>query len=102
MSIFERFFGKDKSEEGEGMSAAPDGAAEDGAAALQLLFAGELQFDPQAITRAMRAYHPSMANAHCEIAPELNEQGHVFGLAGWDKHVIRLFGMNFPDASRAR
>jgi hypothetical protein len=94
MSIFNRFFGKRESDDG------PDdllaGPREKDGPALQVLFADNFKLDAAAVTKAMQAYHPSMARARCEVAPELNEEGKVFGLAGWGKHVIKLFGLDQP------
>src|SRR5262245_47046362 len=94
MSIFNRFFGKRESDDGpDDLVAAPK---TDHAPALQVLFADRFRLDPAAVTAAMRAYHPSMADARCEVADELNQEGKVFGLAGWGEHVIKLFGLDLP------
>jgi hypothetical protein len=60
------------------------------------LFADAFTLDPTAVTRAMRAYHPSMANARCEVVDELNREGKIFGLASWGEHVIQLVGFDVP------
>jgi hypothetical protein len=94
MSIFNRFFGKRESDDRpDDLVARPK---TDDSPALQILFADRFQLDPAAITAAMRAYHPSMAQARCEVAPELNQESKVFGLAGWGKHVIKLVGFDLP------
>jgi len=94
MSIYNRFFGKRASDDGpDDLVAGPN---QEEAPALQVLFAGGLTLVPAAVTRAMRAYHPSMANARCEVAPELNQEGKIFGLAGWGKHVIQFVGFDLP------
>jgi hypothetical protein len=63
---------------------------------LQVLFAGKLQLDPQALTRALRSYHPSMANGLFEIDPQLAAQGTPLGLVGWGQQVIKLVGFDAP------
>jgi hypothetical protein len=37
-----------------------------------------------------------MADARCEVPRELSQEGKVFGLAGWGRHVIRLVGFDLP------
>jgi len=94
VSIFNRFFGKRESDD------KPDdlvaGPKSDDSPALQILFADGFKLDPAAITKAMRAYHPSMSKARCEIAEELNQEGKVLGLAGWGPHVIQIVGFDLP------
>jgi len=94
MSIFSRFFGKPESDDEPGELVA--GPNTDDSPALQLLFAGGLKLEPAAVTAAMRAYHPSMARARYEVADELNQEGKVFGLAGWGEHVIKVVGFDLP------
>ncbi len=94
MSIFSRFFGKREPDD-----ASDDMVAElqaDDCPALQVVFADNLQLDSEAVMEAMRAYHPSMTEARCEVAEELNEEGKIFGLAGWGKHVIKIVGFDLP------
>jgi hypothetical protein len=94
MSIYNRFFGNRESED------APDdlvaGPRRDDSPALQVLFADGIRFDPAAVTQAIRAYHPSMAKGRCEVAGELNQDGKLFGLAGWGEHVIQMVGFDLP------
>jgi hypothetical protein len=94
MSIFNRFFGTRESDD------RPDdlvaGPKTDDSPTLQVLFADNLKFDPAAITEAMRTYHPSMASARCEVVEELNQEGKIFGIAGWGKHVIKIVGFDLP------
>jgi hypothetical protein len=94
MSIVNRFFGKREPDD------APDdlvaGPKREDDPALQILMTGSPALDPAAVTEAMRAYHPSMADARCEVIAELNQEGKVFGLAGWGKHVIKLVGFDLP------
>ncbi len=91
MSIFSRFFGrKEEPTDAAALAANPD---IDEALSLQVLFAGPLAITEAALTAALRAYHPSMGQARAEIAPDLPE---FLGLAGWDKHVVRLVGFDAP------
>jgi hypothetical protein len=94
MSVYNRFFGKRGPDDGpDDLTAGPKG---DDSPALQILFADRFTLDPAAVTGAMRAYHPSMAGGLCEVAGELNQDGKVFGLAGWGKHVLQLVGFDAP------
>lgn len=94
MSVYTRFFGKRESDDSpEDLVAGPK---QDDGPALQVLLLTPFKLDPAAVTKAMRAYHPSMANARCEVASELNEEGNIFGLAGWGGHVIQLVGFDLP------
>jgi len=68
----------------------------------QMLILGPLDLNADALTLALRAYHPSLAKAQAELmdvkledAPE-NESSSVLGLAGWGKHVVKLVGFNMP------
>jgi hypothetical protein len=94
MSIFNRFFGKREADDAPSDLVA--GPNTDDSPALQVLFAHRLKLEPEAVTAAMRAYHPSMALARCEVAEELNQEGKVFGLAGWGEHVIKIVGFDLP------
>jgi len=94
VSIYNRFFGKRESDDRpDDLVAGPK--QEDGPA-LQVLFADRFRLDPAAVAGAMREYHPSMAGARCDIAGGLNEEGKLFGLAGWGGHVIQLVGFDVP------
>lgn len=94
MSIFSRFFGKRQADDVPGELVA--GPKADNAPALQFLFADGIKLEPAAVTAAMRAYHPSMAQARYEVADKLNQEGKVFGLAGWGEHVIQVVGFDLP------
>src|SRR5262245_55188901 len=50
---------------------------------LQVLFAQKPRLDPQALTAALRSYHPRMAKGLFEVDPQLAAQGTPLGLAGW-------------------
>ncbi len=91
MSIFSRFFGrKEEATDTAALSANPDIAQP---LSLQVLFAAPLAIDEAALTAALRAYHPSMETARAEIAADMPE---FLGLAGWDRHVVRLVGFDAP------
>jgi hypothetical protein len=94
MSVYNRFSGKRESDD------RPDdlvaGPKKEDSPALEILFTDRFALDPAAVTGAMRAYHPSMADARCEVAGELNEEGKIFGLAGWGEHVLQLVGFDLP------
>jgi len=94
MSIHTRFFGQREADD------APDalvgGKKTDNAPALQVLLADAAALDPDAITEALRRWHPSLAQARCEVAGELNEERKLFGLAGWGPHVLQLVGFDVP------
>jgi len=70
--------------------------------AYQLLVMGKIDLDADAVTMALRRYHPSLAKAEAELqevtlddAPP--EEAHsLVGLLGWGKHVIKLVGFNTP------
>ena len=91
MSIFSRFFGRnEESADSTALLANPDIAQP---LSLQVLFAEPLAITEAALADALRAYHPTMAKARAEIAPDMPE---FLGMAGWDKHVVRLVGFNAP------
>lgn len=71
------------------------GEARDGRA-LQLLFGQRTVLDPAAIQRSLRAFHPSMAAATCEIDVATAAQGTPIGLLSWGEHVVRLVGFDVP------
>jgi hypothetical protein len=52
-----------------------------------------LRIDPQRVVRGLRAYHPWLAGARCELALASDAP---FGLAGWDDHVMKLVGFSQP------
>ncbi len=100
MSIFSRFFGKKDEDEGAGAPLVANPAVEN-PLSLQVLFPDGLKLSSDAITKALRAYHPSMAKARCEIEPGMNQEGNVFGLAGWGKHVVKIVGFDLPMPAEA-
>jgi hypothetical protein len=96
MSLLERFYGRRE-----------DGPADEGKPianpalerplSLQVLFRGRLKTESAGLTRSLRAYHPELAQAKCSIEP-LGEAGSelMTGLVGWEKHVVRLVGIDAP------
>lgn len=91
MSLWSRYFGRnDVPVESIALVANP--AIKDGPS-LQLVFRDELALQAERLGVRLRAYHPSLRQARVELAVE---EGHVFGLAGWDRHVVRLVGFNAP------
>jgi hypothetical protein len=42
---------------------------------LQLLFPDKLDLEPAAVTRSLRAYHPTMARASCELDAQTSKNG---------------------------
>ena len=72
------------------------GGKENDGRALQLLFAQRTVLDPAAVQRSLRAYHPSMAAAICEIDEATAQQGTPMGLLSWGEHVVRLVGFDVP------
>ncbi|KRA03198.1 DUF4261 domain-containing protein [Achromobacter sp. Root565] len=97
MSIFSRFFGRKEEPTGAAdptdstaLLANPDIAQP---LSLQVLFAAPLAISESALAEALRAYHPTMKDARAEIAHDMPE---FLGMAGWDKHVVRLVGFNAP------
>jgi hypothetical protein len=94
MSLFTRFFGTtDETDAPDALVA--NGDREKDATSLQVLFATSL---PNAAdtTATLRAYHPSMASASCEIDADMSQEGKLIGLAGWGPHVVQLVGFDLP------
>ncbi len=95
MGLIERFFGR------KGAGAADKGKpianlALENALSLQVLFPAPLALDSAGLTRSLRAYHPELARATCDI--ELVGEGtdELIGMAGWENHVVKLFGIGTP------
>jgi hypothetical protein len=64
---------------------------------LQVLFADRLNGltpDAKRLTAALRAYHPWLLYARCEL--DCTNPDAPFGLAGWDDHVIKVVGFTQP------
>jgi hypothetical protein len=94
MSLFERFFGK-RGPDDQPTDLVAGSKKKDGPT-LQVLLTGTSKLDPRTVTAALRAYHPSLAQARCEVAEDLQQEGKTFGLAGWGEHVLQLVGFDVP------
>jgi hypothetical protein len=95
MSMFSRFFGK-KDEAEDFASRLVANPQLENPLSLQILFSAGPALNPEQLAEALRTYHPSMARARCELDERLNQEGKVFGLAGWGKHVIQFVGFDVP------
>ncbi len=105
MSDFlDRFFGHGDPGAGDGPVANP---AVEAPLSLQLLFDAPLDLDPDALTLALRAFHPDLAAATAELQvaprqgppaghPENDAAAGLFGLVGWGRHAVKLIGVNAP------
>jgi hypothetical protein len=100
MSIFSRFFGR-KEDDADKFAQLVANPAIENPLSLEVLFAKEMRLDADALAKALRAYDRSMASARCEIDPEISSDGKLFGIAGWDKHVIQLIGFELPMPAEA-
>jgi hypothetical protein len=63
---------------------------------LQVLFLDPYRLDAEPLLTALKAFHPSMSDARCEIDADLNQQGTLLGMIGWGRHIVRLVGFNAP------
>ena len=100
MSVFSRFFGKsDADDSGDGQLLANPRIEHP--LSLQVLFPEPCPLDPDRLVEAFRSYHPSMSGVRCEIDPALNREGKVFGMVGWEKHVVRCVGFDLPMPAEA-
>lgn len=91
MSLISRFFGRNESPAAAAaLTANP--AIED-PISLQVVFSAPLALTADALTAALRAYHPDMRQARAEIEPDMPE---LLAMVGWGKHVVRLVGFNAP------
>lgn len=102
MDLKERFFGKGTPEPG-GLPVA--NLAWTDPPSFQLLFSAPLGLDVDALTLALREYHPELAAATAELvrvpAPPPMPGGvagppGVMGLIGWGRHVIKVVGFDAP------
>ena len=102
MSMFSRFFGKRDEDRQVGQLVANPKL--EPLIGLDVLFADKPSLNSQNLSSAMRSFHSSMRSANAEIEGALAEEGTMFGLVGWGKHVIRLVGFDLPmpqDAAEA-
>lgn len=95
MSIFSRFFGKsDADDSGVGQLVA--NPAIEHPLSLQVLFPEPCVVESERLVEAFKSYHRSMSRVRCEVDPTLSQDGTVFGMIGWGKHVVRCVGFNHP------
>ncbi|MDB5309612.1 MAG: hypothetical protein JWO38_3814 [Gemmataceae bacterium] len=104
MDLHDRFFGRGTPTLGGPPVANP---AIERPLSLQLLFDAPLDLDPDALTLALRTYHPELAAATAELLavprqgppdghPENDSGPGLIGLVGWGRHVVKLIGVNGP------
>ena len=97
MDFLDRFFGR----------AAPGAMAANPALeaplGLQFLFAAPPDLDADALTLALRGFHPELDSAKVELFPVPPEKAApdetppaFLGLAGWGGHVVKLVGFHAP------
>jgi hypothetical protein len=95
----ERFFGLEEEDQGAATPLILNAAVERPLKGLQVLFPHRLGpgvMRSEAVTRALRTYHPWLSHARCEMANKGAEEGAPYGLAGWDEHIIKLVGFAAP------
>jgi hypothetical protein len=104
--LVDRFFGKGTLQLGGAVVANPRLTDPP---SFQLLFANPLNLDADALTLALREYHPELANATAELRtlPASQSTTHgsptIVGLIGWGRHAIKLVGSNSSlEARRVR
>lgn len=90
MSLRDRFFGKRTPRIGEPPVANP--RLTDPPAYIAL-FPSVPDLDADALTLALRNYHPELVTATAELAPE---GANTIGLFGWDRHVVKLAAFASP------
>jgi hypothetical protein len=99
--LLDRFFGKGVPRIGGPAVANPRLADPVG---MQLLFDCPLELDAGEVTKALRDYHPDMAEATAELyaVPPLEKpapggiEPSLMGLLAWDRHVVKLVGFATP------
>src|SRR6516162_5250923 len=98
MDLTDRFFGKGTPELGGPPIANPRLTEPP---AFALLFSSALDFQADALTLALREYHPELASATAELMPAPQPPGEaasqaIMGLVGWGRHVVKLVGFGKP------
>ncbi len=93
MSLISRFFGRNESPEAAVATALTANPAIEDPLSLQVVFSAPLALKADALTAALRAYHPDMRQARAEIEPDMPE---LLAMVGWGKHIVRLVGFNAP------
>jgi hypothetical protein len=100
MGLIERFFGKRTGGPADDGKPVANPALEN-PLGLQVLFRGPLELDSAGLTRSLRAYHPELARATCDIQPAGDGDHGLIGVVGWEKHVVKLFGVSAPMPSES-
>ncbi len=97
--IMDRFFGKGVPQLGGPVVANPHLTDPP---SFQLLFSGSLELDPDALTLALREYHPELAGGTAELLTmpgsltASSNSPALIGLIGWGRHAVKLVGYNSP------
>lgn len=90
MGLFNRFFGRRQTEDGNKPTANP--AVERGLS-LQVLLASP-SLNVEAFETALHEYHPALSKACVEIDPALAAKGTPIGLVSFSRHVVQLVGFD--------
>lgn len=94
MSLFERFFNKEKpTAAAQPLTANP--TMQDGPG-LQVMLDSDAKLDGARWQDALRRFDKSLAGATVELDGDCVAQGTPLGLVGWNKHVIKVVGFNAP------
>jgi hypothetical protein len=96
MEFQDRFFGRGTPQLG-GLPVANPRLADP--PAFHLLFRAPLDLDADALTLALREYHPDLEKATAELQklqPGGSNAPAVMGLIGWGRHVLKLVGYDSP------
>jgi hypothetical protein len=102
MDLRDRFFGKGTPKPG-GLPVA--NALLTDPPSFQLLYPTPLDLDADALTQALRDYHPELAQATAELlrvpAPPplpdaIGSPPAMLGLVGWGRHVVKIVGFDAP------
>lgn len=100
MSVFSRFFGKSDADDfSDGQLVANPKIERP--LSLQVLFPEPCPLDSDRLAESFRSYHPSMSRVRCEIDPALTREGKMFGMVGWEKHIVRCVGFDIPMPAEA-
>jgi hypothetical protein len=93
MGFLERLFGRRKADESSRRGVSKELGTPLG---LQLLFPGRLRVDVAVLTRTLRGLHASLAQAECEMNPQLSALGTPVGLIQWGTHGVQWVGFDAP------
>jgi hypothetical protein len=100
MSVFSRFFGRKEADEPVSGKLIANPQIEH-PRSLQVLFPDACRLQSDRLIAEFKSYHRSMSKVQCEIDAELNQEGKMFGMIGWGKHVIRCVGFDLPMPAEA-